>query len=38
KANVVADALSRNERVKLGRIQAMTLVIQSGIRGMILAA
>ncbi|GJV80695.1 putative reverse transcriptase domain-containing protein [Tanacetum coccineum] len=38
KANVVADALSRKERVKPRRIRAMAMTIQSGIRGMILAA
>ncbi|GJY25302.1 putative reverse transcriptase domain-containing protein [Tanacetum coccineum] len=38
KANVVADALSRKERVKPRRVRAMTMTIQSGVRGMILAA
>ncbi|GKD14518.1 putative reverse transcriptase domain-containing protein, partial [Tanacetum coccineum] len=38
KANVVADALNRNERVKPRRVRAMAMTIQSGIRGMILAA
>ncbi|GJR19944.1 reverse transcriptase domain-containing protein [Tanacetum coccineum] len=38
KANVVADALSRKEQVKPRRIRAMAMTIQSGIRGMILAA
>ncbi|GKC84494.1 putative reverse transcriptase domain-containing protein [Tanacetum coccineum] len=38
KANVVADALSRKERVKPKRIQAMAMTIQSGVKGMILAA
>ncbi|GJW30621.1 putative reverse transcriptase domain-containing protein [Tanacetum coccineum] len=38
KANVVADALSRKERVKPRRIRAMAMTIQSGIIGMILAA
>ncbi|GKB89085.1 reverse transcriptase domain-containing protein [Tanacetum coccineum] len=38
KANVVADALSRKERVKPRRVRAMAMTIQSGIRGMILAA
>ncbi|GJW22291.1 putative reverse transcriptase domain-containing protein [Tanacetum coccineum] len=38
KANVVADALSRKERVKPRRIRAMAMTIQSGVRGMILAA
>ncbi|GJX54975.1 putative reverse transcriptase domain-containing protein [Tanacetum coccineum] len=37
-ANVVADALSRKERVKPRRIRAMAMTIQSGVRGMILAA
>ncbi|GJX57439.1 putative reverse transcriptase domain-containing protein [Tanacetum coccineum] len=38
KANVVADALSRKERVKPRRVRAMAMTIQSGIRGMILAS
>ncbi|GKD70882.1 putative reverse transcriptase domain-containing protein, partial [Tanacetum coccineum] len=38
KENVVADALSRKERVKPRRIRAMAMTIQSRIRGMILAA
>ncbi|GJZ69154.1 reverse transcriptase domain-containing protein [Tanacetum coccineum] len=38
KANVVADALSRKERLKPRRVRAMALTIQSGMRGMILAA
>ncbi|GJZ75709.1 hypothetical protein Tco_0640174, partial [Tanacetum coccineum] len=38
KANVVADALSRKERVKPRRVRAMAMTIQPGIRGMILAA
>ncbi|GJX02478.1 putative reverse transcriptase domain-containing protein [Tanacetum coccineum] len=38
KANVVADALSRKERVKPRSVQAMAMTIQSGVRGMILAA
>ncbi|GJY45070.1 reverse transcriptase domain-containing protein [Tanacetum coccineum] len=38
KANVVANALSRKERVKPRRVRAMAMTIQSGIRGMILAA
>ncbi|GJW25519.1 putative reverse transcriptase domain-containing protein [Tanacetum coccineum] len=37
KANVVADALSRKERVKPRRVRAMAMTIQSGVRGMILA-
>nr|GEV88047.1 hypothetical protein [Tanacetum cinerariifolium] len=36
KANVVTDALSRKERVKTRRVQAMDMNIQSGIRGMII--
>ncbi|GJZ66249.1 putative reverse transcriptase domain-containing protein [Tanacetum coccineum] len=38
KANVVADALSRKERVKPRRVQAMAMTIQSGVKRMILAA
>ncbi|GJU61838.1 putative reverse transcriptase domain-containing protein [Tanacetum coccineum] len=38
KANVVADALSRKERVKLRRVQAMAMTIQSSVKEMILAA
>ncbi|GJT92264.1 putative reverse transcriptase domain-containing protein [Tanacetum coccineum] len=38
KANVVADALSRKERLKPRRVRAMALTIKSGMRGMILAA
>ncbi|GJQ89649.1 hypothetical protein Tco_0000788 [Tanacetum coccineum] len=38
KATVVADALSRKERVKPKRVRAMTMTIQSGVKGMILAA
>ncbi|GJY58776.1 reverse transcriptase domain-containing protein [Tanacetum coccineum] len=38
KANVVADALSRKERLKPRRVRAMALTIQSGIKGMIVAA
>ncbi|GJT55084.1 putative reverse transcriptase domain-containing protein [Tanacetum coccineum] len=37
-ANVVADVLSRKERVKPRRVRAMAMTIQPGIRGMILAA
>ncbi|GJU85539.1 reverse transcriptase domain-containing protein [Tanacetum coccineum] len=37
-ANVVADALSRKERLKPRRVRAMALTIKSGMRGMILAA
>ncbi|GJS67171.1 putative reverse transcriptase domain-containing protein [Tanacetum coccineum] len=38
KANVVADALSRKERVKPKRVRTMAMTIQSGVKGMILAA
>ncbi|GKA29929.1 reverse transcriptase domain-containing protein [Tanacetum coccineum] len=38
KANVVADALSRKERVKPKRARAMAMTIQSRVKGMILAA
>ncbi|GKC45156.1 hypothetical protein Tco_1062878, partial [Tanacetum coccineum] len=38
KANVVADALSRKERVKPRRVQAMAVTIQSEVKGLILAA
>nr|GEX89591.1 hypothetical protein [Tanacetum cinerariifolium] len=38
KANVVTDALSRKERVKPKRVRAMVMTIQSGVKGMILAA
>ncbi|GJR48704.1 putative reverse transcriptase domain-containing protein [Tanacetum coccineum] len=38
KANVVADALSRKERVKPKRVRAMAMTIQSGVKGIILAA
>ncbi|GKE57917.1 putative nucleotidyltransferase, ribonuclease H, partial [Tanacetum coccineum] len=38
KANVVADALSRKERVKPKRVRAMAMTIHSGVKGMILAA
>ncbi|GJX12499.1 hypothetical protein Tco_0204257 [Tanacetum coccineum] len=38
KANVVADALSKKERVKPKRVRAMAMTIQYGVRGMILAA
>ncbi|GJX34556.1 putative reverse transcriptase domain-containing protein [Tanacetum coccineum] len=37
KANVVADALSRKERVKPRRVRAMAMTIQSGVKRMILA-
>nr|GEW36365.1 putative reverse transcriptase domain-containing protein [Tanacetum cinerariifolium] len=38
KTNVVADALIRKERVKPRWVRAMAMTIQSGIRGMIIAA
>ncbi|GJY05306.1 putative reverse transcriptase domain-containing protein [Tanacetum coccineum] len=38
KANVVADALSRKERVKPKRVQAMNMTLQSSIKGKIQAA
>nr|GEY76211.1 putative reverse transcriptase domain-containing protein [Tanacetum cinerariifolium] len=38
KANVVADALIRNERVKPQRVRVMVVIIQSGVKGLILAA
>ncbi|GJW61733.1 putative reverse transcriptase domain-containing protein, partial [Tanacetum coccineum] len=38
KANVVADALSRKERVKPKRVRATTMIIQSGVKRMILVA
>ncbi|GJV04539.1 putative reverse transcriptase domain-containing protein [Tanacetum coccineum] len=38
KANVVADTLSRKERVKPRRVRAMAMTIQSGVKGLILAA
>ncbi|GJY11253.1 putative reverse transcriptase domain-containing protein [Tanacetum coccineum] len=38
KANVVADALSRKERVKPKCVRVMAMTIQSGVKGMILAA
>ncbi|GJW61591.1 putative reverse transcriptase domain-containing protein [Tanacetum coccineum] len=38
KANVVADALSRKERVKPKRVRAMAMTIQSRVKGMILTA
>ncbi|GJU51745.1 putative reverse transcriptase domain-containing protein, partial [Tanacetum coccineum] len=38
KANVVADALSRKERVKPRRVRVMAVTIQSGVKGLILAA
>ncbi|GJZ45405.1 putative nucleotidyltransferase, ribonuclease H [Tanacetum coccineum] len=38
KANVVADALSRKERVKSRRVRAMVMTIQSEVKELILAA
>ncbi|GJX38048.1 putative reverse transcriptase domain-containing protein [Tanacetum coccineum] len=38
KANVVANALSRKERVKPKRVRAMAMTIQAGVKRMILAA
>ncbi|GKD03127.1 putative reverse transcriptase domain-containing protein, partial [Tanacetum coccineum] len=38
KANVVADALSRKERMKPRRVRAMDMTIKSGVKEMILAA
>ncbi|GJW52704.1 putative reverse transcriptase domain-containing protein [Tanacetum coccineum] len=38
KANVVADALSRKERVKPRRVRAMAMTIQSRVKEMMLAA
>nr|GEZ08930.1 hypothetical protein [Tanacetum cinerariifolium] len=38
KANVVADALSRKERVKPRRVRAMSMTIQSGVKHKILKA
>ncbi|GJU84201.1 putative reverse transcriptase domain-containing protein [Tanacetum coccineum] len=38
KANVVADALSRKERVKPKRVRAMNMILQSTIKDRILAA
>ncbi|GKG36176.1 hypothetical protein Tco_0443854, partial [Tanacetum coccineum] len=35
-ANVVADALSRTERVKPKRVRAMNMILQSSIKDMIL--
>ncbi|GKF50023.1 putative reverse transcriptase domain-containing protein, partial [Tanacetum coccineum] len=37
-ANVVANALSRKERVKPQRVRAMTVTIQSGVKRLILMA
>nr|GEV42687.1 putative reverse transcriptase domain-containing protein [Tanacetum cinerariifolium] len=38
KANVVADALSRKERIKPKRVRAMNMILQSGIKDRILTA
>ncbi|GKA49057.1 putative reverse transcriptase domain-containing protein [Tanacetum coccineum] len=38
KANVVADALSRKERVKPKRVRAINMILQSSIKDMIVAA
>ncbi|GKB45560.1 putative reverse transcriptase domain-containing protein [Tanacetum coccineum] len=38
KANVVADALSRKERVKPRRVRAMSMIIQSSLKEKLLAA
>ncbi|GJZ73189.1 putative reverse transcriptase domain-containing protein [Tanacetum coccineum] len=38
KANVVADALSRNKRVKPRRVRAMCMTIQLGVKDMVLVA
>ncbi|GJY14902.1 putative reverse transcriptase domain-containing protein [Tanacetum coccineum] len=38
KANVVADALSRKERLNLKRVRAMNMILQSSIKDRILAA
>ncbi|GKG10493.1 hypothetical protein Tco_0341893 [Tanacetum coccineum] len=38
KANVVADALSKKERVKPRRVRAMNMTLHSSIKDMILAA
>nr|GEW81550.1 hypothetical protein [Tanacetum cinerariifolium] len=38
KANVVADALSRKERIKSKRVRAMNMILQSSIKDKILAA
>nr|GEY19595.1 putative reverse transcriptase domain-containing protein [Tanacetum cinerariifolium] len=38
KANVVADALSRKERVKLKRVRALNMILQSSIKDRILTA
>ncbi|GJS06941.1 hypothetical protein Tco_0363737 [Tanacetum coccineum] len=38
KANVVADALSRKERVKPKRVRSMNMILQSSIKDRILVA
>ncbi|GJT22433.1 putative reverse transcriptase domain-containing protein [Tanacetum coccineum] len=38
KANMVADALSRKEQVKPRRVRAMAMIIQSGVKEMVVAA
>ncbi|GKD68312.1 putative reverse transcriptase domain-containing protein, partial [Tanacetum coccineum] len=38
KANVVADALSRKEKVKPKRVRAINMILQSSIKDRILAA
>ncbi|GJW94486.1 putative reverse transcriptase domain-containing protein [Tanacetum coccineum] len=38
KANVVADALSRKERVKPKQVQAMSITVQTGVKNKILIA
>ncbi|GKF88875.1 hypothetical protein Tco_0262838, partial [Tanacetum coccineum] len=38
KENVVADALSRKERLKPRRVRAMSMTVQSGLKGKILEA
>ncbi|GKG26275.1 hypothetical protein Tco_0399421, partial [Tanacetum coccineum] len=38
KANVVADVLSRKERVKPRRVRAMCMTIQSGVKDKVLIA
>ncbi|GJT72902.1 putative reverse transcriptase domain-containing protein [Tanacetum coccineum] len=38
KANVVADVMSRKERIKPKRIKSMNMILQSSIKGKILAA
>ncbi|GKF27935.1 hypothetical protein Tco_0094277 [Tanacetum coccineum] len=38
KVNVVADTLSKKERIKPRRVRAMNITIQSSIKSMILAA